>query len=123
MKPFSVKELMMRIDAIIKRTEKSEKNNGTYTYHALCADENARKVSVNGVEISLSPKEYDLLFYMIKNRGIALTRDRLIEEIWGYDFEGDERTLDTHIKLLRKSLREYSSLIVTLRGTGYRFDG
>ncbi|MCD7775821.1 MAG: helix-turn-helix domain-containing protein, partial [Firmicutes bacterium] len=67
-------------------------------------------------------KEYDLFFYMLKNRNIALTRERLISEVWGYDFFGDDRTLDTHIKLLRRSLGKYASLIVTLRGVGYRFD-
>ena len=77
---------------------------------------------VDGVQIELSPKEYDLLFYMIRNRGIALSREKLITEVWGYDFYGDDRTLDTHIKLLRKSLGVYSSFIVTLRGMGYRFD-
>ena len=70
----------------------------------------------------MSPKEYDLFFYMLKNKGIALSREKLITEVWGYDFYGDDRTLDTHIKLLRKSLGEYARLIVTLRGVGYRFE-
>ena len=70
----------------------------------------------------MSPKEYDLLFYMVKNRNIALSREKLIMDVWGYDFYGDDRTLDTHIKLLRKSLGPYASLIVTLRGVGYRFE-
>ncbi len=122
-KPFSVKELMLRIQAVLKRVEKAPKNAGVYIHGKLTADEGARKITIDGAEVPLSPKEYDLLFCMIKNRGMALTRDKLIEEVWGYDFEGDERTLDTHIKLLRKSLGEYSPLIVTLRGTGYRFDG
>ena len=72
--------------------------------------------------MNLSPKEYDLLFYLVKNRGIALTREKLLQNVWGYDFFGDERTLDTHIKLLRKNLREYSRYITTLRGVGYRFE-
>lgn len=71
----------------------------------------------------MSPKEYDLFFYLVKNRGIALTRDKLLNDVWGYDFYGDERTLDTHIKLLRKTLGPYSGHIVTLRGVGYRFEG
>lgn len=122
-KPFSVKELMLRVDAIIKRTAGSKKASGYYTHRELTADENARKVTIGGEEIGLSPREYDLLFFMIRNKGIALSRDTLIENVWGYDFDGDERTLDTHIKLLRRSLGDYSSLIVTIRGTGYRFDG
>ena len=81
----------------------------------------ARK-EAQGVRAELSPKEYDLLFYMCRNRNIALSREKLITEVWGYDFYGDDRTLDTHIKLLRKSLGHYSSLIVTLRGVGYRFE-
>ncbi|MBO7178469.1 MAG: winged helix-turn-helix domain-containing protein, partial [Clostridia bacterium] len=78
---------------------------------------------VEGEEIDLSPKEYELLFFMVKNRGIALSREKLLNEVWGYDFYGDDRTLDTHIKLLRKSLGSASQYVVTLRGMGYRFDG
>ncbi len=122
-KPFSVKELMLRADAIIKRTAGSRKADGNFTYEGLTVDENARRVTVDGKEVALSPREYDLLFFMIRNRGVALSRNTLIENVWGFDFNGDERTLDTHIKLLRKSLGNYSSLIVTLRGTGYRFNG
>lgn len=122
-KPFSVKELMLRIEAVLKRTAKTPKSADVFVHGKLTVNESARKITIDCKEINLSPKEYDLLFYMIKNKGIALSRDKLIEEVWGYDFEGDERTLDTHIKLLRKSLGEYSGLIVTLRGTGYRFDG
>ena len=77
---------------------------------------------VDGEEVDLSPKEYDLLFYMIRNRGIALTREALISDVWGYDFFGDDRTLDTHIKLLRKQLGPYANKITTLRGVGYRFE-
>ena len=82
----------------------------------MTVDFTARTVALSGKQLSLSPKEYDLLFYMVRNRGIALTRDQLLREVWGYDFYGDDRTLDTHIKLLRKSLGGYSSHIVTLRG-------
>ena len=80
-------------------------------------------VTIDGEKVDMSPKEYDLLFYMIRNKNIALTREKLITEVWGYDFYGDDRTLDTHIKLLRRSLGEHSSHIVTLRGVGYRFEG
>lgn len=85
-------------------------------------DFTARQVTVDGKKVNLSPKEYELLFFLVRNRGIALDREKLICEIWGYDFYGDDRTLDTHIKLLRKSLGPYSKQIVTLRGVGYRFD-
>ena len=88
----------------------------------LTVDFTARRVTVDGVEADLSPKEYDLLFYMIRNRGIALTREKLISDVWGYDFFGDDRTLDTHIKLLRKQLGPYADRITTLRGVGYRFE-
>jgi len=85
-------------------------------------DFTGRLVTIDGERVDLSPKEYDLLFYLVRNRNIALTRENLITNVWGYDFYGDDRTLDTHIKLLRKSLREYSGKIVTLRGVGYRFE-
>lgn len=126
-KPFSPKELMMRIHAVLKRVKSSTKNENSdkdvFTYEGLCADVTARVVTIDGKRISMTPKEYALLFYFIKNKGIALTRETLIRDVWGYDFYGDDRTLDTHIKLLRKSLQEYSKLIVTLRGVGYRFEG
>ena len=93
-----------------------------FELEGLKADFTARIVYADGVRLELSPKEYDLLFYLIKNRNIALSREKLICEVWGYDFFGGDRTLDTHIKLLRRSLGEYSKFIVTLRGMGYRFD-
>ena len=121
-KPFSPKELMLRVEAIMKRSSKKASENEIITIDGLSADITARTVTVDGVRIDMSPKEYDLFFYMLKNRNIALTREKLITEVWGYDFYGDDRTLDTHIKLLRKSLGDYSRLIVTLRGVGYRLD-
>ena len=122
-KPFSPRELMMRVDAIMKRSKGSMKQeNEVFEQGSLALDFTARTVCVDGERLSLSPKEYDLLFYLVKNRGIALTRERLITEVWGYDFYGDDRTLDTHIKLLRKSLGDCSRYIVTLRGVGYRFE-
>lgn len=122
-KPFSPRELMMRVDAIMKRSKGSMKQeNEVFEQGSLAIDFTARTVCVDGERLSLSPKEYDLLFYLVKNRGIALTRERLITEVWGYDFYGDDRTLDTHIKLLRKSLGDCSRYIVTLRGVGYRFE-
>jgi len=131
-KPFSPKELMLRVDAIMKRARRAAPAEQTaaslaekreiFTAEGLKVDFTGRYVYVDGKQVDLSPKEYDLLFYMIRNRSIALTRERLISEVWGYDFFGDDRTLDTHIKLLRKSLGPYSKFITTLRGVGYRFD-
>lgn len=124
-KPFSPKELMMRISAVINRTkqraELSEKE--IYTIDGLTINFTGRLVYVDGEKADMTPKEYDLLFYLVRNKGIALTREKLITEVWGYDFYGDDRTIDTHIKLLRKNLGDYAKLIVTLRGVGYRFEG
>lgn len=119
-KPFSPKELMMRVAAILKRT--SNVSGDVFEYEGLKVDFAGRIVYVDGNKADLTPKEYDLLFYLVKNKGIALTREKLISNVWGYDFFGDDRTLDTHIKLLRKNLGTYSRLIVTLRGVGYRFE-
>lgn len=121
-KPFSPKELMLRINAVMSRSGASD-NKEVYEHGKLKVDFTARIVYVDGKPVDLSPKEYELLFFMVKNRGIALSREKLLNEVWGYDFYGDDRTLDTHIKLLRKSLGECAEYIVTLRGMGYRFDG
>ena len=123
-KPFSPKELMLRVQAILKRSNASiAPNNEILEFEGLKIDFTGRLVYVNEEKVNLSPKEYELLFYLVRNRGIALTREKLINDVWGYDFFGDDRTLDTHIKLLRKALGEYSRYIVTLRGVGYRFEG
>lgn len=119
-KPFSPKELMLRVSAVLKRTNSI--SDDVYEYKGLKVDLAGRIVYIDGKKTDLTPKEYDLLFYLIKNKGIALTREKLISNVWGYDFFGDDRTLDTHIKLLRKNLGEYAGLIVTLRGVGYRFE-
>ncbi len=122
-KPFSPKILMLKCEAILKRTAGSaDDSGGVYIFDGLRVDKNARTVTVDGKNVDMSPKEYDLIFYLVENCGIALTRDKLISAVWGYDYYGDERTLDTHIKLLRKSIAPYSEKIVTLRGVGYRFD-
>lgn len=128
-KPFSPKELMLRIEAVLKRTGCANSSAaGGNTPHdvfeigPLRCDITGRIVYVDGKRIDMSPKEYDLLFYMIRNRNIALSREKLITEVWGYDYYGDDRTLDTHIKLLRRSLGDAAKYIVTLRGVGYRFD-
>ena len=129
-KPFSPKELMLRIDAVMKRTKRSanigaKKENLIVTLDdgGLRADITARLVFIDGERVEMSPKEYDLFFYMLQNRNIAISREKFISDVWGYDFFGDVRTLDTHIKLLRKSLGRYANLIVTLRGVVYRFEG
>ena len=123
-KPFSPKELMLRVNAIMNRAKprEAEKKRSLVEIEGLCIDFDARVVTVDGERASLSPKEYELLSYLVQNRGLALTREMLITNVWGYDFYGDDRTLDTHIKLLRRSLGPYSRFIVTLRGVGYRFD-
>lgn len=124
-KPFSPKELMMRISAIIKRSKPQEVEGGSKNevkIQGIVVDFDARMVTIDGKSVDMTPKEYELFFYMVKNRGIALTREMLISNVWGYDYYGDDRTLDTHIKLLRKTLGKYADLIVTLRGVGYRFE-
>ncbi len=121
-KPFSSKELMMRIHAILKRVHPSSGGQETFHLKDLAIDYNARVVTIRGERLNLSPKEYELLVYLVKNAGIALTREQILQTVWGYDFYGDDRTLDTHIKLLRKNLGEYSRYLVTLRGVGYRFE-
>ena len=128
-KPFSPKELMLRVEAVLKRVGRSAEQGQRPQNQiveldggGLRADLTARIVYIDGQRVEMSPKEYDLFFYMLENRNIALSREKLISEVWGYDFYGDARTLDTHIKLLRKSLGKYSSYIVTLRGMGYRFE-
>ena len=122
-KPFSPRELMMRVQAILKRSRPAAENSReVYQFEGLTVDMTGRIVTIDGQKAELSPKEYDLLFYLVRNRGIALSRETLITNVWGYDFYGDDRTLDTHIKLLRKSLGVYSKFIVTLRGVGYRFE-
>ncbi len=121
-KPFSTKELMMRIHAILKRTSPETSDTDKFVLKDLVIDYAARTVTIKGERVQLSPKEYDLLVYLVKNRGIALTREKILETVWGYDFFGDDRTLDTHVKLLRRNLGDYSKYIVTLRGVGYRFE-
>ena len=122
-KPFSPKELMLRVHAIMNRVHPhNDSGRKILRTEGLVIDFTGRTVEVDGKRAELSPKEYDLLFYMASNKNIALTREQLITNVWGYDFYGDDRTLDTHIKLLRKSLGPYSKCIVTLRGVGYRFE-
>ena len=123
-KPFSPKELMMRVTAIMNRVhpQNAVPKRNLANFEGLSIDFDARIVTADGERAELSPKEYELLLYMVQNKNIALTREMLITNVWGYDFYGDDRTLDTHIKLLRRSLGPYSKFIVTLRGVGYRFE-
>lgn len=129
-KPFSPRELMLRIEAIMKRVSSSSNKFENESGHdiiqidngKLSVDVTSRIVYIDNTAVEMSPKEYELFVYLLINRNIALSREKLICEVWGYDFYGDARTLDTHIKLLRKSLGRYSKLIVTLRGVGYRLD-
>ncbi len=118
-KPFSPKELIARIKAVLKRV------NGDldkYLYEDLEIDYKAHVAKIDGKELRLTPKEYELLCYFVKNQNIALSREQLLSKLWGYDFFGDDRTIDTHIKMLRNNLGKYRDLIVTVRGMGYKFE-
>lgn len=122
-KPFSPKELMARVNAVLARkNSKPQGPSDVLKFEGLEINIPARSVSVDGAKVELTPKEYDLLFYMVENRNIALSRDKLLSDVWGYDFFGDDRTVDTHIKNLRNNLGSYRDYIVTLRGVGYKFE-
>ena len=122
-KPFSPKELMARVNAVLNRRDASERNvSNIQKFEGLEINIAARTISVDGKRVELTPKEYDLLFYMIQHKNIALSREKLLEDIWGYDFFGDDRTIDTHVKNLRNCLGPYRKFIVTLRGVGYKFE-
>ena len=122
-KPFSPKELMARINAVLARKARQTPSTAqTMDFAGLSVNIQARTVYVDGEKVEMTPKEYDLLFYLIENRNIALSRDKLLQDIWGYDFFGDDRTIDTHIKNLRNNLGPYRDYIVTLRGVGYKFE-
>lgn len=124
-KPFSPKELMARLQVIVQRNSQrapAQEEASQYQLDGLRIDFAGRVVWVNNKQKDLTPKEYELLFYMVRNKNIALSREKLLSEVWGYDFPGDDRTVDTHIKMLRSSLEEYRNHIVTLRGVGYKFE-
>ena len=120
-KPFSPKEVMARINAVLKRKGPEEPKD-IISFEGLTIDIAGRNVFVDGEKIDLTPKEYEILFYFVKNKGIALTREKLLMDVWGFDFYGDDRTVDTHIKMLRSNLKQYRKFIVTLRGLGYKFE-
>ena len=123
-KPFSPRELMLRVNAILKRGQisRGETERDIFMYQGLSIDFTARTVAIDKKKIELAPKEYELLFYLAKHPNIALTRQQILSNVWGYNFFGEDRTLDTHIKLLRNDLGQYRKLIVTIRGVGYRFE-
>lgn len=123
-KPFSIKELMARVNVILMRHEpREEKTQGEiYEFQGLTVNISAREVFVDGVHVELRPKEYDLLFFLVRNRGIVFSRDALLEKVWGFDFMGDDRTVDAQIKMLRHVLGDYRTYIVTYRGAGYKFE-
>ena len=121
-KPFSPKELMARVNAVLSRRNQSQNTSPVLQFEGLVINIPARTVTVDGEKVELTPKEYDLLFYLVENKNLALSRDKLLSDIWGYDFFGDDRTIDTHIKNLRNNLGPYRKFIITLRGVGYKFE-
>jgi two-component system, OmpR family, response regulator ResD len=122
-KPFNIKLLIARVKSLINRVYNSDtKQKKEHFFDGLHVEELSHKVTMEGAALNLSPKEYDLLLYFIANEGIVLSREKILDYIWGYDFEGDLRTVDSHIKRLREKLGEKAYLISTIRGTGYRFE-
>lgn len=125
-KPFSPKELMMRVNVIVNRhhvqSTPTAQEKSEIVINGLRIDTLGRAVFVDGEKTELTAKEYDLLLYFISNKGIALSRDKILNAVWGYDYFGDDRTVDWQVKLLRRKLGRYRGKIVTLRGVGYRFE-
>lgn len=119
-KPFSLRELMARIGAVLKRYQKDDTQN--FAYEGLQIDFAGRQVYIDGEKAKLTPKEFDLLKYLVQNKDIAMSREKLLSNVWGYEYLGEDRTVDTHIKMLRSNLKEYRDLIVTMRGMGYKFE-
>mgnify|MGYP003308446801 FL=1 len=119
-KPFSPKELMARIKVVCERN--NTKTNDKYTFEGLVIDVDGRTISIDNKKVTLTPKEFDLLIYLIENKNVALAREKILSNVWNTDFYGDDRTVDTHIKMLRKDLGKYSKYIVTVRGMGYKFE-
>ena len=121
-KPFSPKELMARARVIIQRHRQQPVQPAVERFEGLEVNFSGRQVLVDGEPARLTPKEYELLFYLVRNRNVAVTRGQLLEKVWGYDFYGEDRTVDAHIKMLRANLGPYRKFIVTLRGMGYKFE-
>lgn len=121
-KPFSPKELMARVAAVLARKSNSKAKPSILKTGGLEVNTDARTVTVDGVKIDITLKEYEILAYLMQNKNIAISRDRLLSDIWGYDFFGDDRTIDTHIKNLRMRIGSYRDKITTVRGVGYKFE-
>ncbi len=122
-KPFSPKELMSRIKAVLKRVDKPEvKTNDSYIYKTLEVNKKSYELRIDGQKITVTPKEFELLLYFISNKDTVVTRDEILNKIWGFDFYGDSRTVDTHIKMLRSNLAQYRGLIKTVWGVGYKYE-
>jgi len=119
-KPFSPKELMARIKVVVDRH--LGKENQVMSFNGLVIDVDARNVFIDGDKIALTPKEFELLLFLVKNKNTALSRDVLLDKVWNYNYFGDDRTVDTHVKMLRHNLKGYRNYIVTVRGTGYKFE-
>jgi len=124
-KPFSPKELVARMKAVLKRSRNAAGNGFSadlFEYKGLSVNISSRRVAIDGKNIDMTPKEFDLISFFVKNRDRVFTREQLLNQVWGYEFGGDYRTVDTHIKMLRESLGEHRGLIVTVWGVGYRFE-
>ena len=121
-KPFSPKEVVARIKALLKRAKNDDTSKSVISLPGIEIDETGRKVIVDGKAVELTPKEYDILIYMAKNKNAVLSREKILEQIWGYEFFGDDRTVDTHIKMLRNSIAPYRDYIKTVWGIGYKLE-
>lgn len=121
-KPFSPSILVARVKALLRRAENFNPNKSVLTYHGLVIDKKRHSVLVDGEAVELSPKEYELLVYLVENQGVALNRDQILNSVWDYDYFGDTRTVDTHIKKLRMKLKDKGRYLQTVRGYGYRFE-
>ena len=119
-KPFSPRELMSRIKAILKRTQ--QENKKAYTFRTLEVNPKSYEIKIDGQKVTVTPKEFELLLFFIQNKNTVITRDTILNKIWGYDFYGDSRTVDTHVKMLRSNLGEYRDLIKTIWGVGYKYE-
>ena len=120
-KPFSPKELMARIKVVLERSHRAV--NQTMNFEGLSIDVKGRQIKIDGEVINMTPREIDLLIYLAEHKNIALSRENLLSAVWGYEYYGDDRTVDTHVKMLRHSLGEkYRNYIVTVRGMGYKFE-
>ncbi|NLY21606.1 MAG: response regulator transcription factor [Tissierellia bacterium] len=121
-KPFSPKELMARIKVIVARNSGAKDEHERYSFKGLEVDVDGRVIRIDGEQVNATPKEFELLMFLIEHEGYALSRNQLLDQVWGYDFFGDDRTVDTHIKMLRNTIGPYRDYIVTVRGIGYKFD-